>query len=85
MDSSASLPSLKDVNGSDQSDELGSWSLEEEFEALRDENLNYEDDLQFHAFINALRLAETLVPVQTQFNQRKRSVGKILATIRRHL
>ncbi|KAJ3465206.1 hypothetical protein MRS44_005864 [Fusarium solani] len=52
--------------------------LETEYLALRDEHLSYEDDAEFHIFIDALDRVDTLVTEHTPKAERRKSFGRIL-------
>ncbi|KAI8680229.1 hypothetical protein NCS57_00302800 [Fusarium keratoplasticum] len=53
--------------------------LETEYLALRDEHLSYEDDAEFHIFIDALDRVDTLVTEHTPKAERRTSFGRILS------
>lgn len=57
--------------------------LEIEYSSLRDEELRYEDDAQFHIFIDTLELVDAVVPERTPHVGRRRSLGQLLVGLRR--
>ena len=49
-------------------------SLEQEYEAFRDPDLRYDEDVEFHAFINTLALADVLVTPRAELKEKRRSI-----------
>lgn len=58
--------------------------LELEFQALRDESLSYEDDVEFRIFINVLDLVDAVVVERSPLRgMRRRSFGRLLGGFRK--
>lgn len=51
-------------------------SLEQEYKDLRDPNLSYNDDVEFHAFIHTLELADVLMSSLNQDKGKTKDKGK---------
>lgn len=60
--------------------------LETEFQTLRDQNLRYEDDVEFHIFIGVLDLVDSVVVERQQPTRglRRRSFARLLGGFRKH-
>lgn len=58
--------------------------LELEFQTLRDESLSYEDDVEFHIFINVLDLVDAVVVERSPVrDMRRRSFGRLFGGFRK--
>lgn len=51
-------------------------SLEQEYQDLRDSNLSYIDDVEFHAFIHTLELADVLISPSKQEKEKDKAKDK---------
>ncbi|KAH7151703.1 hypothetical protein B0J13DRAFT_246916 [Dactylonectria estremocensis] len=58
--------------------------LELEFQTLRDISLRYEDDVEFHIFINMLDLVDAVVVERSPVrDMRRRSLGRLFGGFRK--
>ncbi|KAH7161555.1 hypothetical protein EDB81DRAFT_348588 [Dactylonectria macrodidyma] len=58
--------------------------LELEFQTLRDASLTYEDDVEFHTFINMLDLVDAVVVERSSLrDMRRRSLGRLFGGFRK--
>lgn len=78
-DSASSSPIKTRRCSSTASSETSLRDLETEYLALRDEHLSYEDDAEFHVFIDALDRVDTLVTEHNPRAERRRSFARILS------
>ena len=53
-----------------------------EYLALRDQNLSYEDDADFHTFIDALDRVDSLVTEKVPRASRKESMSRMLSGLK---
>ncbi|KAF4452699.1 hypothetical protein F53441_4506 [Fusarium austroafricanum] len=79
--STASSP-IKSRRTSSTASNLSQHELE--YSALRDEHLSYEDDVDFHIFIDALDRVETLVTERTPDPRRgrKESISRVFSALK---
>ncbi|KAF5018160.1 hypothetical protein F66182_9870 [Fusarium sp. NRRL 66182] len=77
--SAANIPFKSRRTSSTASNESTLSTHEMEYMALRDENLSYEDDADFHLFIDALDRVDSLVTQQSPRPGRKQSMSRILS------
>ncbi|CAM1505709.1 Fc.00g113460.m01.CDS01 [Cosmosporella sp. VM-42] len=56
-------------------------SIERKYMSLRDTNVDYKDDLQFHLFVDALDLVEDLVVDNAKLSQKRRSFQLLLNAV----
>ncbi|KAM0426642.1 hypothetical protein ACHAPT_007958 [Fusarium lateritium] len=77
-DSASSSPIKTRRCSSTASSEASLRDLEAEYLALRDEHLTYEDDAEFHIFIDALDRVDTLVTEHDPRAERRKSFGRLL-------
>ncbi|KAM5382717.1 hypothetical protein ACJZ2D_002300 [Fusarium nematophilum] len=79
MTSSPSSSPIKSRRcSSTASSEASLRDLEMEYYSLRDEHLPYEEDAQFHIFIDILDLVGTIVPERTPRADRRKSFSRLL-------
>ncbi|KAJ4309351.1 hypothetical protein N0V84_011551 [Fusarium piperis] len=78
-DSASSSPIKTRRCSSTASSETSLRDLETEYLALRDEHLSYEEDAEFHIFIDALDRVDTLVTEHNPRAERRKSFGRILS------
>ncbi|KAG7415572.1 hypothetical protein DER46DRAFT_573938 [Fusarium sp. MPI-SDFR-AT-0072] len=75
--SAASSPIKSRRTSSTASNESTLSHHELEYMSLRDENLSYEDDVDFHIFIDAMDRVDSLVTERVPRRGRKESIGRL--------
>ncbi|KAF4974617.1 hypothetical protein FZEAL_8502 [Fusarium zealandicum] len=78
MASSTSSSPTTSRRFSSTSSESSLRDLEMEYESLRDEHLPYEEDVQFHTFIDALDRVESLIFERIPQAERRKSFSRLL-------
>ncbi|KAF7560302.1 hypothetical protein G7046_g3854 [Stylonectria norvegica] len=59
--------------------------FEDEYRSLRDDNLNYEDDVEFQIFVNTLNLVEEVVVERCDKGEKRRSLTRFLDNIKKRI
>lgn len=52
---------------------------------LRDPQLSYDDDVEFHTFINTLDLVDTMIIPRTPHAEKRRSINRLFGNLKKHM
>lgn len=58
--------------------------LERRYEDLRDPQLSYDQDVEFHTFISTLDLVDTIIMPRMPRAEKRRSINRLFGSIKKH-